>query len=48
MTIFAIEKAQEDLGTLIKRALDGEDIVIESDSRKVRLAPVDAEAAYPS
>ena len=40
MTIFAIEKAQEDLGTLIKRALDGEDIVIESDSRKVRLAPV--------
>jgi len=42
MTTFAIEKAQQDLVTLVKRALDGEDIVIEADSRKVRLAPVPA------
>jgi hypothetical protein len=42
MTTFAIEKAQQDLVTLVKRALDGEEIVIEADSRKVRLAPVPA------
>jgi antitoxin (DNA-binding transcriptional repressor) of toxin-antitoxin stability system len=40
MTTFAIEKAQEELATLVKRALDGEEIVIEADSRRVRLAPV--------
>ena len=42
MTTIAVEKAQQDLFTLVKRALDGEEIVIETNSRKVRLAPVPA------
>lgn len=46
MTTFAIEKAQEDLVSLVKRALAGEDIVIEADSRKVRLAPVPAPSVF--
>ena len=40
MTTFAIDKAQADLLTLVKRALDGEEIVIEADARKLRLAPI--------
>jgi hypothetical protein len=40
MTTIAVEKAQQDLVTLVKRALDGEEIVIQADSRKVRLAPI--------
>jgi hypothetical protein len=46
MTIIAIEKAQEDLVMLVKRALEGEDIVIQADSRKVRLAPVPVSPAF--
>jgi hypothetical protein len=46
MTTVAIEKAQQDLVTLVKRALDEEEIVIEADSRKVRLAPVPALPAF--
>jgi antitoxin (DNA-binding transcriptional repressor) of toxin-antitoxin stability system len=42
MTTIAVEKAQQDLVTLVKRALDGEEIVIQADSRKVRLAPIPA------
>ena len=40
MTTIAVEKAQQDLVTLVKRALDGEEIVIQADDRKVRLAPI--------
>jgi antitoxin (DNA-binding transcriptional repressor) of toxin-antitoxin stability system len=42
MTTITVEKAQQDLVTLVKRALDGEEIVIQADSRKVRLAPIPA------
>src|SRR5580700_954654 len=42
MTTIAVEKAQQDLVALVKRALDGEEIVIQADSRKVRLAPIPA------
>lgn len=42
MTTIEVEKAQQDLMTPVKRALDGEEIVIELDSRKVRLAPIPA------
>jgi hypothetical protein len=42
MTTIAVEKAQRDLVTLVKRALDEEEIVIQADSRKVRLAPIPA------
>ena len=46
MTTIAIEKAQRDLANLVKRALEGEEIVIEADSRKVRLAPVPASPQF--
>lgn len=46
MTTIAVEKAQQDLVTLVKRALDGEEIVIQADSRKVRLAPVPAPPVF--
>jgi antitoxin (DNA-binding transcriptional repressor) of toxin-antitoxin stability system len=42
MTTINLEKAQQDFAGLIERALAGEEIVIEADSRKVRLAPVPA------
>jgi antitoxin (DNA-binding transcriptional repressor) of toxin-antitoxin stability system len=42
MTTITLQKAQQGLAVLIKRALAGEEIVIEADSRKVRLAPVPA------
>jgi antitoxin (DNA-binding transcriptional repressor) of toxin-antitoxin stability system len=42
MTTIEVEKAQQDLMTLVKRALDGEEIVIQVDSRKIRLAPIPA------
>lgn len=45
MTTITIEKAQRDLPVLVKRALAGEEIVIEaSESAAVRLAPVPAVA----
>ncbi len=37
MTIVTLDKAQAELPDLIKRALDGEEIVIQSDGREVRL-----------
>ena len=40
MTTITLAKAQQDLPALVKRALAGEDIVIEVDDQKVRLAQV--------
>jgi antitoxin (DNA-binding transcriptional repressor) of toxin-antitoxin stability system len=41
MTSITVEKAQQDLPILIKRALAGEEIVIEASGRPaVRLAPI--------
>jgi len=42
MTTFTLEKALQGLAVLIERALAGEEMVIEADSRKVRLTPVPA------
>ena len=38
MTTVTVQKAQQDLPALIKRALAGEEIVIEVDDQRVRLA----------
>jgi hypothetical protein len=46
MSIVAIEKAQQDLVALVKRALEGEDVVIEVNSRWVRLTPVPTRPAF--
>jgi antitoxin (DNA-binding transcriptional repressor) of toxin-antitoxin stability system len=40
MITIPLEKAQQDLAVLVKRAVAGEDIVIESDDMQVRLLPV--------
>ena len=40
MTTITLEKAQQDLLALVKRALAGEDIVIEVNDQKVRLTQV--------
>jgi antitoxin (DNA-binding transcriptional repressor) of toxin-antitoxin stability system len=40
MTTISIDKAQKDLAILVKRAVAGEDIIIESDDMQVRLLPV--------
>ncbi len=41
MTTITIEKAQQDLAALVRRALEGEEIVIESlGTEAVKLAPV--------
>ena len=41
MTTVTLEKAQQDLPVLVKRALAGEEIVIEaSEAAAVRLAPI--------
>ena len=37
MTTITIEKAQQDLPLLVKRALAGEEIVIEAEDKHVRL-----------
>lgn len=39
MTTITLEKAQQDLPALVKRALEGEEIVIAADDKLVRLAP---------
>ena len=39
MTTIALEKAQQDLPGLVKRALAGQEIVIEAEDKLVRLAP---------
>ena len=44
MTTITLQKAQQDLPALIKRALAGEDIVIEVDDQKIRLAQVTSNA----
>jgi antitoxin (DNA-binding transcriptional repressor) of toxin-antitoxin stability system len=46
MTTFAIDQAKQDLATLVRRALNGEDIVIEADNRKVRLASLPASPRF--
>jgi antitoxin (DNA-binding transcriptional repressor) of toxin-antitoxin stability system len=46
MTTITLQKAQQDLAVLVKRALDGEEIVIEADDRQVRLAPVAAPSTF--
>ena len=46
MTTIALEKAQQDLHALLQRALAGEDIVIQTDDRQVRLSPVPAPPAF--
>ena len=42
MTTITLQKAQQDLAILLKRALAGEEIIIETDDRQVRLSPVPA------
>ena len=42
MTTITLEQAQLDLPALVKRVLDGEEIVIEADDKLVRLAPFTA------
>jgi len=46
MTAITLQKAQQDLAVLIKRALAGEEIVIETDDRQVRLSPVPAPPTF--
>jgi antitoxin (DNA-binding transcriptional repressor) of toxin-antitoxin stability system len=46
MTTITLQKAQQDLAVLVKRALAGEEIVIEADDRQVRLSPVPAPPAF--
>ena len=46
MITITLEKAQNDLPALVKRALAGEDIVIEVDDQKVRLAQVPAPSTF--
>ena len=46
MTTITLEKAQNDLPALVKRALAGEDIVIQVDDQKVRLAQVPASPTF--
>ena len=49
MTTITLDKAQADLPDLVKRALEGEDIVIAADGKRVRLAVVaDAAEVLPS
>ena len=42
MTTVSLENAQQDLPALIKRVLEGEEIVITADDKLVRLAPLPA------
>jgi antitoxin (DNA-binding transcriptional repressor) of toxin-antitoxin stability system len=46
MTTITLQKAQQDLAVLVKRALAGEEIVIEADDRQVRLSPVPAPPGF--
>ena len=46
MTTITLRKAQQDLPALVKRALAGEDIVIEFDDQKIRLAQVKAPPSF--
>lgn len=46
MTTITLEKAQQDLPLLVKRALAGEEIVIAAGDRLVRLAPSPAESGF--
>ncbi len=46
MTTITLQKAQQDLAVLVKRALAGEEIVIETDDRQVRLSPVPAPPVF--
>ena len=46
MTTITLEKAQNDLPALVKRALAGEDIVIQVDDQKVRLAQVTSSPTF--
>lgn len=49
MTTITLAKAQEQLPGLVKRALEGEEIVIEGpDASAVKLAPVTLAAVIPS
>ena len=49
MTTVTLEKAQQDLPVLVKRALAGEEIVIEaSEAAAVRLAPIAPAADLPA
>lgn len=46
MTPISLENAQQHLPLLVKRALAGEEIVIEAGDRLVRLAPSPAETGF--
>ena len=46
MTTVTLEKAQQDLPALIKRALSGEEVVIEAGDQKVRLSPMPSVPAF--
>ena len=46
MITITLEKAQQDLPALVRRALAGEDIVIEFDDQKIRLAQVPAPPSF--
>jgi antitoxin (DNA-binding transcriptional repressor) of toxin-antitoxin stability system len=46
MTIITLERAQQELPLLVKRALDGEEIVIEAEDKLVRLAPCQTKLGF--
>jgi antitoxin (DNA-binding transcriptional repressor) of toxin-antitoxin stability system len=46
MTTITLEKAQQELPALVKRALAGEEIVISAGDRLVRLAPSPTETDF--
>ena len=46
MTTITLEKAQQDLPLLVKRALAGEEIMIEADNKLVRLAICSVEPRF--
>ncbi len=46
MTTITLQKAKQDLAILVQRALAGEEILIETDDRQVRLSPVPAPPAF--
>jgi antitoxin (DNA-binding transcriptional repressor) of toxin-antitoxin stability system len=46
MTTITLQKAQQDLPILVERALAGEEIVIETNDKQVRLSPVLGSPAF--
>jgi antitoxin (DNA-binding transcriptional repressor) of toxin-antitoxin stability system len=47
MTTITLDKAKDDLPALVERALAGEEIVIETANKRVRLAPEVVPVVFP-